>query len=1217
MQKYSRYLPSYLDGDNIHRHAEIIEDADNLVYSQMMEVERWAELDRPILVERVATVNVVMYNVHIKCTNFIRSISISGDYTLHEEYLEDEGILETVISFTMPNKSLIDMAEFIVEVVDYEDITYQKGYPENDSIMGDVYDHDTALDNIGLILNLPRKSYIAYPLTDAENSYPPYFGKEVVDNVVQPCSEDDYYYLQRLKQLKEHMHDVNIGAVLLDLMYGYKGIVVMDSTVLDNEQLVDHITDQYPEFEEYIQPGVYVFLIPAENPSNYESITISDKQDFVDKYIPVTRYSVLADTIHTTLSITDTTIHPALIPTSHREELYMQEYLFDVTFEEDGEDERVITPCSLSYQLDNYTPVLVDYDTEDSTGYRDTHLLGPGWHRVQVTYPATLGYESCTEVYMFKQWIDAYHDFIVEYPYSYPYYAPDLTSGDNWVENRASGRLYHQDSTYNFKQFLFNLGMVTRDNMLVVEYDFDGDPVVPYTLGFGVNGQGYAPGHNPERQLNTALYGDHTVSIVLPRGEIYVDGRLVQLDKEVNPSYVYNKVFLKILRPGSNLKILESRVSQFIPYYCSGDGLYLPNDFISWQEYTLRAIIECSNDTPYLRLFVGLNDASGFLLDLPPQLAGRHVITMQVVNNIGYLYFDDEEQGHLYDFDTCKQYSYTPPYPESKVLVREDPVTVFNTACYFHLEEDENVRVVSVGICPTTLRPEIEEHTPVKPVSLSCTPEVDELMTHLIEGYNMHFDISCMDEDTPISLPLTLTLGGEEYSVTECNGTYSTVINDSMVHDGSIYYELHSPQGRYYLDAVDSGYITINPTAKAIFLEYVEFTAGETSTLTARLFDDEGNPLTGSQYKTVFKIGGVSVKQGSSVYYAYPDNDGVVTCEYSVPSNYAGKTKTVQAVVPGTMNRIASNVRNVKVHGQYIPPRDTTLSLSTSLSSNDIISTQLSSTSIPVSVSLVTDESTPAAVSGASVGLYYYDGSSETLLDTVTTDSNGEATATLTGLTTTSNSTIEIRAKYTATTSYNASNDTLSFNILTLTDPMQDYLTLSNWSMGSSATGTLSTPTSSNLSVNTTNNTLTDQNTNYFIYNKTLQDFFDYYGDEFSFIAYKTGGDGRYKLGFVNTTNGNILGYQAGTATNQEASSSCSQSEVVYQKYNQITFKKIGTDIHVYWKKSGTTYVDCTLAMGSIDPTAYKFFFKSDVRSGLTLTTDASKIDHYSRDPGT
>ena len=912
MQKYSSYLPLYMGGRNIDRHSMVIEEADARYYSTLQLMREWCNLERPVMIQRIATESLVTYNVVVKSRKPLLSLKITGDYDYSISWGEEEVVTEYSYSFTFPNSTGVDMHRFLVTVSDYDDVTLMKGYPENDDRLGDLYDHDEFIDRMGSLVGLPRKQYISYNLSDASSSLPPFMGKQVTGGVVDECTEDDYYYLERIRLFVSQFGKQNLASLLLQLIYGYSDIVEVNSTLLENQQLVDNLNTQDPSFIENISPGCYVFLIPETSPSNYEEISIDEKKDFIEKYLPITRYALLANTIHTTMGINDVTAPVVELPGANRVELYLHDYAFDVTFEEEGVDERVTTDCQLTYQLDNYNPVLIDYDTEDSTSYRDTHLLGPGWHTVQLSYPATLGYESCNSVYMFKHWIDAYHNFIGEYPVYYPFYTPDSTSGDNLIQNRSSGRYYKQANNTSINPFTLNLGMINRDNMLVLEYDITA-PGTEYLFGVGVTGQSYTANSDPRRQLNTPLSGDHTVSIALPAGEIYVDGRLATLNKEVNTKYTYNNLFLTIPNPNGSLQITESRVSQFIPYYDTGGGVYLPNGFCTWQEYTLRAIIECTETTPTLTMFVGLNDTSGFQMLLPSQTSGRHVITMQVVNNIGYLYFDDEESGHLYDFDECKQYRYTPPYPESKVLVREDPFLVFNTACKFKLEEDERVRVVSVGICPTTLRSEVEEHTPVKQVSLSCTPEVDELMGHLIEGYNMHFDISCMDEDTPIDLPLTLLLGDELYYPTECNGTYATVINEGMVHDGSIYYEFRSPQGRYYLDAVDSGYISITPTARAIFLEYVELTAGETSTLTARLFDDEGNPLTGSQYKTVFKVGGKSVKQGSSVYYTYPDSNGVVTCEYDVPSNPSGKMRTVQAVVTGTSNRLESNIRNVKV----------------------------------------------------------------------------------------------------------------------------------------------------------------------------------------------------------------------------------------------------------------------------------------------------------------
>ena len=304
--------------------------------------------------------------------------------------------------------------------------------------------------------------------------------------------------------------------------------------------------------------------------------------------------------------------------------------------------------------------------------------------------------------------------------------------------------------------------------------------------------------------------------------------------------------------------------------------------------------------------------------------------------------------------------------------------------------------------------------------------------------------------------------------------------------------------------------------------------------------------------------------------------------------------------------------------------------LTTSYPSDTIPVADLPSVSIPVSVLLETNDnrlSTQEPLVQESVKLYYWDGTNETLLQTLTTDSYGEATATITGLTTTSSNSIQIRAKYEGQgTMYAASNAAITFHITqptpVATDPLADNILfdISNWGTfpsarsGSGQTGTPTAATTSDLGIDATAKTITDQNQKYMVYNKTLQDFFDYYGDTFSLIAYKTGGDGRYQLGFVNTTTGGYkLGYVDGYAKNEEASSSTSLGEVVYQNYNEITFERNGTDITIYWRHNNGTYVYKTMPVGTVDPTKYYLYFRSTIRTGTTITNDTSKIQNHSR----
>ena len=198
-----------------------------------------------------------------------------------------------------------------------------------------------------------------------------------------------------------------------------------------------------------------------------------------------------------------------------------------------------------------------------------------------------------------------------------------------------------------------------------------------------------------------------------------------------------------------------------------------------------------------------------------------------------------------------------------------------------------------------------------------------------------------------------------------------------------------------------------------------------------------------------------------------------------------------------------------------------------------------------------------------------------------------------------------------------------------LTDPTLGYFDIANWgtypngTSGSNQTGTLTPATSSDLTINESTQLITANNTKYFVYNATLKDFLDYFEGEFSFITYKTGGDGRFDIGFVNTTTGGYkLGYLCNSGSqvisNEEnniriTTHEVGDGQVKYQKYNQFTFKQIGTDIHMYYCIQASRYVDRTIPLGNIDPSKYYFYIKGYNQRGLSITTDESKINYYSR----
>jgi hypothetical protein len=920
MEKYNTHLPEYLGGRNIERHSQIIEETDSTVYSNLQLLREWCNIDRPITIQRTATQDTCTYTIRVQTITPLHTFIITGEYSYTANWAEDEVTTEYNYTFNLPNTGGVDMHNFIVTINTYDDVTLSKGYPENDTPNGDMYDHDEFLDRIGALLGLPRKNYISYSLVDAEEAYPPFMGKQVTGGVVQECTEDDYYYAERLHKFTVNFDKQQLAPLMLQLIYGYNDIVEVNSTLLENQQLLDEITLQDPDFLENVSPGCYIFIIPDDNPVNYEDITQAQKKEFIEKYLPITRYAVLANSIRTYLNIRDDSLHPSIIPGSNRDTVYYSTYGVDVRTM--GEDERVNVPSQLTYQLDSFTPVLVDYNTTGSTVYTEKRLLSPGVHHVRVGYPATLGYEACTNLYTFKYFLDAYKN-LREYHHSFYYFAPYIQQAgmENTFQDTGGGFVYTQTDTNHPDTSDYDWWQVqapiknNNDTWIVMEYDVEGFTSTPYRFGtFPGQNQGYTSQSDPTRYLVEPLVGMHRVSVVLPSGDIYVDGRLAQQNREKSHKYWMGKVFLQILRKTARVTIMETRVNQFLPYYQGDGGVYCFDGFLDWQEYSVRAWIDI--DTPSVEdvtVFAGTS-TSGLDYTLPQLEGGRHSIMVQVVNNKGYLYVDDTEEGVMYDYTTCKQYTYNPAGDNIVyTLVREDTPRLFNNPCDMRIDGDVTIR--TVGITPTTLRPEIEHHTPVEQLTLQATPELDTLMHRFVDGYNFHFDV-LLDTGGEVvtGIPVQVTVGEHTYTRVNTAGGITVPLHVEDINEDVIRYTLQVNSGRYYKGDSVTGEITITPDDAILFLEYPDLVHGETCTLRAVALQSDGTPITG-RYRTIFRVGGKSVNSGGSVAYAYPDSNGVITVEYMVPDNHAGKTQTVQAIIIGgpIAQRGASEIRNVKV----------------------------------------------------------------------------------------------------------------------------------------------------------------------------------------------------------------------------------------------------------------------------------------------------------------
>lgn len=205
MRNYSDLLPSYLDGENIQKHSSLIERSDRYLDGLVELFGLWDKLERPILIKREQSsyngVNTVTLYVNTPAP--ITEIIIEGDI---EETITPEDTVTTSYegTWTITNPSIevigngIYLPELLV-TVRTETHTYTKAYPENDTIENNSADHDIFLDIVGGLLGIPRRQYMEWNNYFEEKTEPPYFAKQVIDLTFLECSEDDYYYKERLQ----------------------------------------------------------------------------------------------------------------------------------------------------------------------------------------------------------------------------------------------------------------------------------------------------------------------------------------------------------------------------------------------------------------------------------------------------------------------------------------------------------------------------------------------------------------------------------------------------------------------------------------------------------------------------------------------------------------------------------------------------------------------------------------------------------------------------------------------------------------------------------------------------------------------------------------------------------------------------------------------------------------------------------------------------------
>ena len=138
----------------------------------------------------------LIYNEHYNLSDNVTSFIYSHEDTT----LNDIGDLKIIPTDT-----------FKMDIETYDEYLISKGFPENDNIQGDIYDHDKSLDILGVLHNIPRKKYIPVDDILLPATEPPYNNR---------LSEDDYHYMNRILNYLLKVHTLPLPVLEIWKLYG-------------------------------------------------------------------------------------------------------------------------------------------------------------------------------------------------------------------------------------------------------------------------------------------------------------------------------------------------------------------------------------------------------------------------------------------------------------------------------------------------------------------------------------------------------------------------------------------------------------------------------------------------------------------------------------------------------------------------------------------------------------------------------------------------------------------------------------------------------------------------------------------------------------------------------------------------------------------------------------------------------------------------------------
>lgn len=243
LKEYLNQYPYFLDkseDSNFTNHIrvynkqrkELLQQCNNLCLSK--------NILRPLQIQKIQTqAKIAEFYFYIYLTD-IQSIKIERYYDdstseiIVNENFTEKGNNYYTYNTIVHDDNVIPHPNFLVTVTTFDEYTYKKGYPENDTVQGNEYDHDTNLDVLGKILGVTRYNHISVTESEYPYTLPLYF-----DGV----TEDDYYYMKRITRYIQ-----GFGVTPLPILNFWRDFGVTPSMynrkrILTSQSGVEYLTD--------------------------------------------------------------------------------------------------------------------------------------------------------------------------------------------------------------------------------------------------------------------------------------------------------------------------------------------------------------------------------------------------------------------------------------------------------------------------------------------------------------------------------------------------------------------------------------------------------------------------------------------------------------------------------------------------------------------------------------------------------------------------------------------------------------------------------------------------------------------------------------------------------------------------------------------------------------------------------------------------------------